>query len=412
MPPRTGTALIFDLPDLGAGKKQELVLSVRPAKLGSFTVSADVATQDGLQAHKETTTRIEAGKLGLLIEAAPVALVGERIPVRIAVTNSGSTPGNNVTVWARFDDGLKHASGQNPVELTVGTIAPGQTRIVDLPLTAKAAGMFTVRATATADGNVTAAAEPIAFEVRRAELRATVTGPKLAYLDQDFVWTIAVSNAGDGPISNVIVRATLPSEVRLKDAGDAKPGAGTVEWNIPTLKAGEQKTVKLTVDAMKFSEKATLSVLATADATSSNDGTPVGDPVQARAESATAIIGTPAVSLELVAPTGLVEVGKRVTYIVRVKNKGTISARNIDVTAFAPAEFKTLRAFGKAEGRLESEGKVAFPTVEELRPGETMAFSIEVEAVQTGDARFRAEVKAADLSAPLKEEQAVRVVGK
>ena len=405
-------ALIFDLADLGAGKKQELALSVRPAKLGSFTVGADVATLDGLQAHKETTTRIEAGKLGMLIEAAPVALAGERIPVRIAVTNSGSTPGNNVTVWARFDDGLKHASGQNPVELSAGTIAPGQTRIVDLPLTAKVAGKFTVRATATADGNVTAAAEPFAFEIRRAELRASVTGPKLAYLDQDFAWTIAVNNAGDGPISNVIVRATLPSEVRLKDAGDAKPGAGTVEWIIPTLKAGEQKTVKLTVDAVKFSEKATLSVLATADSTCSSDGTPVGDPVQVRAESTVAIIGTPAVSLELVAPTGLVEVGKRVTYIVRVKNKGTISARNIDVTAFAPAEFKALRAFGKADGRLESEGKVTFPTVEELRPGETMAFSIEVEAVQTGDARFRAEVKAADLSAPLKEEQAARVVGK
>ena len=404
--------LIFDLASLGAGKKQDIALQIRPAKLGAFTVTADVATADGLQGHKEATTRIETGKLGMLVEAPSAALAGEKIPVRIAVTNSGATPGNNVTVWARFDDGLKHASGQNPVELSAGTIAPGQTKIVDLPLTATSTGRYSVRASATADGNVTATGDPIVLDVRRAELRVAVTGPKLAYINQDFVWTIAVGNSGDGPISNVVVRATLPPEVRLKDAGDAKPGTGSVEWKIASLKPGEQKTLKLSVDAVKLSDKAALSVLATADATGTGDGPPVGDPVQARAESVVAIIGSSAVALELVAPTGLIEVGKRVSFEVRVKNKGTISARNIEVAAFVPAELKPLRAFGKAEGRIEAAGKVTFPTLDELRPGETVSFTIEVEAVQTGDARFRAEVKAADLTAALKEEQAARVVGR
>ena len=54
-------ALIFDLPALAAGKKQEVALQVRPAKLGSFTVSADVSTADGLQGHREASTRIENG---------------------------------------------------------------------------------------------------------------------------------------------------------------------------------------------------------------------------------------------------------------------------------------------------------------------------------------------------------------
>ena len=74
----------------------------------------------------------------MLVEAPPTALAGEQIPVRVAVTNAGAAPAENVTVWARFDDGLKHASGQNPVELSAGTLAPGQTKTLDLPLTAKA----------------------------------------------------------------------------------------------------------------------------------------------------------------------------------------------------------------------------------------------------------------------------------
>ena len=82
------------------------------------------------------------------------------------------------------------------------------------------------------------------------------------------------------------------------------------------------------------------------------------------------------------------------------------------MTAFVPAEFKTVRAYGKAEGRFDMSGNVTFPTIVELRPGEIVAFTIEADAVQTGDARFRAEVKAADLAAPLKEEQAARVVGR
>ncbi|MFO0803126.1 MAG: hypothetical protein U0791_08410 [Gemmataceae bacterium] len=405
-------ALVFYLPALAAGKKHELALQVRPAKLGSFTTSAEVATVDGLQGRKDAVTRVEAGRLGLLIESPPVGLSGEKVPVKIAVTNSGATAGNNVTVWARFDNGLTHTSGQNPVELPVGSLAAGQTKVVELPLSAKGAGKYAVRATATADGNLTATAEAVSFEVRRAELKAAATGPKLAYLGADFTWSVDVTNAGEGPVSNVRVRATLPAEVKLRDAGDGKPGPGSVEWVIPAMKAGEQKTVKLNVEAARISDRAALAVAVTADATGGGTGAPVGDPVQARAESSVAIIGAAAVSLELLAPTGALEAGKRTTFQVRVKNKGTIPAHNIDVAAFAPAELKALRAYGKAEGRIDAEGKVTFPVIEELRAGDAITFTVEAEAVQTGDGRLRAEVKAAELSAALKEEQPVRVIGR
>lgn len=404
--------LVFNLPAVAAGKKQDLTLQVRPAKLGSFTVTVDVNTADGLTGHKEATTRVETGKLSVLVEAPPAAQAGEKIPVRIAVTNAGATPGNNVTVWARFDDGLKHTSGQNPVELPAGSVVPGQTRIIELPLTAKAAGKYTVRATATADGNVSANSDPVVFDVRRAELRATVTGPKLAYLDQDFAWNIAVTNGGDGTVNNVVVRATLPPEMRLKDAGDAKAGAGSVEWRIASLKPGEQKTLKLGVDAVKLGDKATVSVLATADVLPSGDGPPVGDPLQARAESSVAIIGTPALSLSVAAPAGQLDVGKRGTFTIRVANKGTVSARNIEVAAFAPTELKATRAVSKVEGRIDQNGAISFPQVDELRPGETASFTVEVQGAQMGDARFRVEVKAADLTTALKDEQALRVTGR
>ena len=396
--------LVFDLPAVAGGKKQQIALHVRPAKLGPLTVAAEVVTADGLQARTDATTRIEAGKLTLHLEGPPTALAGERAAVRVAVTNAGASPLANATVFARFDDGLKHPTGRNPVEFPAGTLAPGQTKTFDLPLTAAGTGRYGVRATATADGNVAATADPVTVDVRRAELKLAVTGPKLAYLNHDFAWTVAVGNAGDAAVANVVVKATLPPEVRVTDAGGATATAGTVEWKVAELKPGDTKTLTLTVTATKLTDRAALSVAALADV---GGGT---DAVQARGEAAVAVIGTPALVLELATPPGFVEVGKRATFQVRVRNTGTVQARNVEVTAFAPPELRAVRAGGKSDGRIAADGKITFPRIDDLRPGEVATFTIETDALQAGDARFRAEVKAGHLAGPLKDEQAVRVV--
>src|SRR5207248_2949972 len=111
-------------------------------------------------------------------------------------------------------------------------------------------------------------------------------GPKLAYLNQDFTWTVGVTNTGDPAVSNVTVRATLPPEVKLKDAADGKVNAGSVEWTVPELKPGEQRTFKLTLTPVKLIDAAALTVAAMGDVTSPNGAKPTGDPVQARAEAA------------------------------------------------------------------------------------------------------------------------------
>ncbi len=403
--------LIFDIPPVSGKGKQPILLQVKPGKVGQVTIGAEAVTADGLQASTTATTRVEQGKLQLVLESPPIALASERIPARISITNGGATPVENVTVWARFDEGLSSANGRSPVELAVGTLAPGQTKTLNLPLVAKATGRYGIRAAATGDGNLSAAAEPLVVEVRRTELAVAITGPKLAYLNQQMTWSLTVANRGDVPVSNVVVRATLPPEVKITAADGGTVGPGSVEWKLADLASGAQKLFKLEGDAIKIASQAGVTVSVLADAIS--NGKPVGTPVEGRAETAVAVIGTPVLSLELATPPGLVEVGKRVRYQIRVKNQGTVSARNIDVTAFAPPELKPFRGTGAAEGRIDSAtGRVTFPTIEELQPGQTLTFTVEVDAAQAGDARFKAEVKAAHFRNPLKEEQSTRVTGK
>ncbi len=406
----TNGGLIFDLPPVGAKGKQSVTLQVKPARLGNVTVTAEAVTGDGLQASTSAATRVENGKLQMLLEAPPLALAGERIPARISVTNGGASPAENVTVWARFDEGLI-GSGRSPVEIPGGSIAPGQTKTFDLPLTAKATGRYGIRATATGDGNVSSSAEPVSVEVRRAELAVALTGPKLAYLDQEVGWSLSVANRGDANVTNVVIRATLPPELKITAADGGTIGPGSVEWKLPALNPGEQKSFKLTGDAIKLTAGAGVTVAVLGDAVS--NGTTVGTPVEGKAEAAVAVIGTPALSLELATPPGTVEVGKRVRYQIRVKNQGTVSAQKIEVTGFAPPELKPVRGSGgAAAARLDGAGSVTFPTVEELQPGQTLTLTVEVDAITPGDARFRVEVAAAHLKNKLKEEQATRVTGK
>ncbi len=240
------------------------------------------------------------------------------------MTNGGAAPAENVSVWARFDPALASASGASPVELSGGTLAPGQTKTFDLPLTAKATGRYGVRATATGDGNLSASADALVVEVRKAELAVAITGPKLAYLNQQVTWALTVANRGDAPVANVVVRATLPPEVKVTAADGGTIGPGSVEWKLAELQPGAQKSFELRGDAIKLAAQAGVTVSVLGDATS--NGKPVGTPVEGKAETAVAVIGTPALSLELT-PPGAVEVGKRVRFQIRVKNQGTVSAR-------------------------------------------------------------------------------------
>ena len=67
---------------------------------------------------------------------------------------------------------------------------------------------------------------------------------------------------------------------------------------------------------------------------------------------------------------------------MRVRNQGTVSARNVEVTAFAPPELRPTSRQRSGAARIDAAGKVIFPPVEEMRPGQTVTFTIEVEAMQ------------------------------
>src|SRR5207249_10386202 len=88
-----------------------------------------------------------------------------------------------------------------------------------------------------------------------------------------------------------------------------------------------------------------------------------------------------------------VEVGKKTSYLLKITNQGTAPAGGIEVKAFVPKEMKFVGS--KAPVAEQVNGPViTFAKVDNLEPGKTVEYFVEVEALQPGVALFRFVISA------------------
>ena len=127
------------------------------------------------------------------------------------------------------------------------------------------------------------------------------------------------------------------------------------------------------------------------------------------AQAVLEIFGLPALRTEVDQTGNPAPVGQKVTYTVKVTNQGTLPASDIDVSAIVPAEMKLTDAKGPTQPDVKGQ-VVSFPKAAPLAPGQTMAYTIEVQAIKTGDVRFRVEMRSPILeSGPIVEEPGTRI---
>jgi uncharacterized repeat protein (TIGR01451 family) len=325
-------------------------------------------------------------------------IVGVPITFQVTVTNPGTGPATNAVLTDSFDPGLEHESKANPVELKIGTLEAGQNVTKTLNLTPRDVGRFFNRVTATADGNLSAKAEhPVTVQLAR--LAITMTGPKVRYVSKAANWDIQVSNPGDVPLTNVVVRDQLPPDLGFVSASEGgQPSDGQVAWNIGTLQPREQKLLRVTTNCLRITEKALNVAVATAD-----------PGLQAQAEAAVEIRGLPAFMMEVRDLDDPIEVGARTTYEIKVTNQGSLPGNQVEIKAFAPEEMRIISANGPSTPRIEGRA-VTFPPVDGLQPKQTFTYTVEVEALEPGDVRFRVELLSQTLGTiPVVEEESTRI---
>jgi uncharacterized repeat protein (TIGR01451 family) len=385
---------------LAPGQSHTVQVVFRATQLGTITNTAFVSSADGLRAEHAAVTQVTQPQL-TVSKVGPVAgVVGVPITYQITVSNPGSGTASNVVLSDEFDQGLEHESRANPVELRVGTLGPNETKTLALTLTPRQMGQLMNRVTAIADGGLRAQAQhPV--NVQQARLTISMTGPDRRYVDRPAVFDIRVTNTSDVPITNVIVRDLLPPELGFVSATEGgQPADGQVVWNLGTLQPRQERTVQVTTRALRIARQAM------------NVATVTADPaLQERTELPIEILGLPAFRLEVIDLPGSdpIEVNGRTSYKISVTNQGSLPGTGIEVVALAPPQMRVLDARGPTQAKVEEpkpEGqRIVFAPVESLAPGQSLNFSVDVQALQPGNVRFRVEMRAATLDRPVIEEE-------
>jgi uncharacterized repeat protein (TIGR01451 family) len=393
-----GNQLTWTFGRLPPGQAHTVQTIFKSTRVGPATIVASVVTEEGLKDTKQVTTAVTAPTLKVTLTGPDTGVVGVPVNYQVTITNPGDGPAANVMLSAQYDPGLEAIQNAKTLTLALGTLGPGESKNIPLTLTPRQVGRLSTRVTASADGGLSDSAEH-AVTVQQSQLTLGVFGPTRRYVGGKAEFDVRVTNAGDMPLTNVIVRDRLPPELRFESATQGgQPGAGEVLWRLGTLGPREQRILQVTTVAEKLTPSAVQVVEATADPA-----------MRAQAQASLEIAGMPALRMEVVDEGDPVEVGKTVTYRIEITNTGSLPAKAVAIKALLPVELRLVP--GKATG--PSLATVAGQTITfapvDVEPQKAVRFLIEAEGLRPADVRFRAEMRSLALDQPVLEEESTTI---
>ena len=173
-----------------------------------------------------------------------------------------------------------------------------------------------------------------------------------------------------------MVEETVPAGVRVNSASDnGRIEAGRVVWNLPELAPKQSQTVKVnlygqSVGTIDSSTRATAYCAA-----------------DAGAQTKTAIIGVPAVLLEVVDLIDPVEIGSSTTYVITATNQGSATDINVRIVAELEKAMEFVSGDG-ATSLVTGGNRIEFAPLPKLEPGAKAEWKVKAKAVTPSDHRF------------------------
>ena len=299
--------------------------------------------------------------------------------------------------------GVSHEAGP-ALEFEVGTLKAGTSRTLDLMLTAEQAGRINNIMVARGDANLEVQAN-CEFEVIAPALKVAINGPSMRYLDRPATYTVSIENPGTAAAKEVQLITQLPPGLKFKNAdnyGEYDAATHSVHWSLAELPAHGAPdsdgggAVQLTVLPVEAGEHK-LQV-----ATRAEQG------LEDRAETNITVEGLVALTFEVKAVDGAVEVGGETTYEVTVANQGSKAAANVRVQVAMPDGLRAIHGEGSSQAVVQPQ-QVAFAPLPQLAPQAEAKFRVKVQGLRAGDQRAKIMVTADEVQEPITKEQSTRV---
>ncbi len=331
------------------------------------------------------------------------APLNDIIQFKLEVTNIGTADALNVEVRDTLPAGLQHLprageqAGNNLTWPAVAALRPGQTWRTDYNAVAKEVGEQENVAQVTAAGGLRERAS-WKLRVHEPKLAVAVAGPHKALPNVVTKYEITASNNGAVALTGVELFAELPEGASFVAASDGgRLQDGRVHWILGEAPAGRSRSVTVEWKASKEGEVVNR-VTAKADRG-----------VTATAEVKTQLEGAAGIHVEIDAKDKL-PVGGEGDYVIRIMNRGSGAAKNVQLIATVPDQIQVMSKEGPTEARQERQ-TFTFEALPALAAGATQTYKIHIRAVRAGDAKLVVELKSDELNPPLHEEELTTIFG-
>jgi len=382
-------SLRWSIPNLGAGRSQTLDLVLvpktsQPLNLGVSWRHAPVAST--------TTVEVQEPKLAMAISGPDEVFFGRPQTYRLSLNNPGTGAAENVHVQL-----VPPGGGQAVSSYRVESLAAGESKVVDIEITAREAGELSMQAVATAEGDLRSEAEQKIF-CRQAELNVDWRGPNRKYAGTEATYFFRVRNPGTASAEQVEFNVELPTGFEFADASEGHQfdlAGQRVTWKIGTLRPGDDCYLELRGVVNQAGKNEMQLTAENAD----------GDVNDAKT-AATDVIALADLKLDVTDPKGPVPVGSEIDYEIIVTNRGRSTAEQVNVVGLFSAGVEPVSAEG-GEATI-TDGRVGFRTIGALPAGQKVRFKIRAKAGTAGTHLFRAEVLCRDLEIKLAAEETTR----
>ncbi|MFO0917685.1 MAG: hypothetical protein U0872_05145 [Planctomycetaceae bacterium] len=386
--------LSWKLDRLAPGAEQRLALTLIPGRRGDLGVQAEVRCTGTASAR----FRVEEPLLNIAVNGPTEVMLGDSASQTVVVTNPGTGAAHDVKISTRLSKGLEFPRGEAAAaDMEIGTISPGESRTVRLPLAALHGGPQTITVTASSSSDISSDATAT-IKVVSPSLKLQAEGPALRYKGRSARFTAQVTN--DGSVANNNVRVTQAVAegfqfVSADHGGKYEPSQKTISWFLGRLEPGQSIQVAcelLPAELGEFSQK--FQVVSDAGA---------------KAESVveTQIDGAPKLTMEVVDIDDPVEVGVETAFEIRLKNSGTKAATHVTVSCELPDGMQLLSSTGPTDASSKTRNLV-FKPLTQLVPGQDVVYRVQVKGIEEDNQRIKVRVSSDSITEPLLQEETTR----
>ena len=403
-----GTQLTGTNPKAAQGRNGELVWTLGPMRPGDeATVQVEVLpTTEGeigsiatvhFAAAASARTVCTKPEIAIEVSAPRNVMVGDDVPLKIKVFNSGTGAATGVYLTEIVPPGMEHAAG-GELEYEIGDLQPNETRELDLSLRAVKPGPCTNVIHGKGDGRV-AAETKTQFDVVAASLAVDIEGPKRRFLDRQATYTVSLTNPGTAAAREIELATYLPRGMQFIDAdnhGEYDSETHCVRWLLEELPPQQRGSVTLTALPVEPGQQL-FRVESTADRG-----------ISARKEEAVLVEGAVSLAFQVVDTVDPVEVGGETEYEIIVANQGSKEATNVQLSVTLPEGFKAEDADGPS--KFAAAGRqIQFQALPQLPAKSETTFRVRAQCLRAGDHRCLVQLTSDDSKLPVTKEEGTQV---